>query len=102
MTRWIPIEWAREDEFLSTASPHRVTVAMMVSPFYPGRRYAVRLGGLILARDGRWEWEAMPSDRDDAFYTRCRFLSFKDARIAAEAQLLMDEPPPPAMPGNRL
>lgn len=35
--------------------------------------------GCCLNRDGDWEYEPVPSSRDDEFYARCRFPSFEDA-----------------------
>lgn len=48
-------------------------------------RYAVRRGSSVLSHDGEWEYEPMPSQRDDAFIARCRFGSF-DAAAAAYAR----------------
>jgi hypothetical protein len=30
-------------------------------------------------KDGDWEWEPMPSSRDDEFLSRCRFQSMQEA-----------------------
>ena len=38
--------------------------------------------GNVLNSAGEWEWEPMPSGRDDAFLTRCRFASPLAARDA--------------------
>jgi len=57
----------------------------MRSPFYPGERYAIRMcEGQCLNIHGEWEDEPLPSDRDDAFYKRCRFTTFEAACQAAE------------------
>lgn len=32
-----------------------------------------------LNREGEWEYEPLPSNRDDEFYARCRFASLEDA-----------------------
>lgn len=42
-------------------------------------KWAVRLGDLCMNRDGQFEREPMPSNRDDAFYERCRFRSAEEA-----------------------
>ena len=51
----------------------------MNSPFYQGERWAVRRLSQCLSREGKWEYEPMPSSRDDAFYARCRFNTLEDA-----------------------
>lgn len=45
-------------------------------------KWAVRRDGSCLARDGMWEYEPMPSSRDDEFMARCRFSSVDEARAA--------------------
>ncbi|MGJ7497508.1 hypothetical protein ACSFA8_20870 [Variovorax sp. RT4R15] len=49
--------------------------------------WAVRLNGDCLNRNGLWEWEPMPSGRDDEYLARCRFDSATDAIAAARAAL---------------
>lgn len=49
--------------------------------------WKVALRGDVLAKDGEWEWEPIPSGRDDAFYARCRFDTFEEAWKAALAAL---------------
>ncbi len=44
-------------------------------------RYAVRQGDNVLNTDGGWEYEPQPSNRDDAFFKRCRFATFDDAAM---------------------
>ncbi|WP_337590028.1 dTMP kinase [Variovorax sp. JS1663] len=46
-------------------------------------KWAVRLHGDCLNRTGEWEWEPMPSGRDDAFLARCRFDTDQEAIDAA-------------------
>ena len=46
--------------------------------------WAVRLDDNCLNKQGQWEWEPMPSSRDDEFLARCRFDS---AEAAIEAAL---------------
>jgi hypothetical protein len=38
-----------------------------------GDNWAVTRTGDCLNKDGEWEWEPSPSNRDDAFLVRCRF-----------------------------
>ena len=50
-------------------------------------RWAVRASGNVMARDGTFECEPIPSKRDDAFLERCRFESAAEAyRVWASAQ----------------
>lgn len=42
-------------------------------------RWAIRDAGYCMAKDGRWEYEPLPSSRTDAFLKRCRYNSVKDA-----------------------
>jgi len=41
--------------------------------------------GDVLNKKGQWEWEPMPSGRDDEFLARCRFASAQEAIDAAIA-----------------
>lgn len=49
-------------------------------------KWAVRLHGRCLNTAGQWEWEPMPSSRDDDFLGRCRFdtahAAIDQARLA--------------------
>lgn len=49
-----------------------------------GDKYAVRQAGGVMSKDGKWEYEPIPSSRDDAFMNRCRFGSLAEARQAVE------------------
>jgi hypothetical protein len=42
-------------------------------------RWAVRHEGSVLNRYLKWEWEPMPSGRDDEFLERCRFGTPQEA-----------------------
>lgn len=49
--------------------------------------WAVRYGGSdreCFNRLGEWEEEPQPSDRDNAFYNRCRWSDFGEAMTAAQ------------------
>lgn len=48
--------------------------------------WAVRQNGNCLNKQGEWEWEPMPSGRDDEFLARCRFASASEARAAITAK----------------
>lgn len=41
--------------------------------------WKVREHGNVLAKTGEWEWEPMPSGRDDEFLDRCRFDTPQEA-----------------------
>lgn len=61
---------------------------LLVRVRYRGRgKWAVCRLGDVLNRDGEWEWEPLPSSRDDAFFARCRFDSAADAIAAARKVL---------------
>jgi len=49
--------------------------------------WAVRHGGHVLATDGRWEHEPLPSSRTPAFLARCRFPTLSAAWTAAKAAI---------------
>lgn len=42
-------------------------------------QWAIRRNGACLNREGDWEWEPRPSERDDAFFDRCRFDTPEEA-----------------------
>lgn len=47
--------------------------------------WKVHKRGYVLAKDGEWEVEPLPSSRDEEFYARCRFDTFDEALAAARA-----------------
>lgn len=78
---WVAVEWVRKpDLFNHELAP--VSIHLLHSPFYEGERYAVRRGAACLNHKSEWEFEPIPSSRDDAFYKRCRFKTFQEARAA--------------------
>lgn len=54
-------------------------------------RWAVRRHGNVLSKQGEWEYEPMPSSRDDEFLERCRFASAAEAMEAALAAARADD-----------
>lgn len=44
--------------------------------------WAVRRSGSCLNNEGQWEYEPMPSSRDDKFLSRCRWPSPESAYAA--------------------
>jgi hypothetical protein len=47
--------------------------------------WAVRRNGTVLAKDSSWEFEPMPSSRDDEFLARCRYATPREALDALNA-----------------
>ena len=85
MAEWIPTSWRRRADPDTRLRADRITIDLMLSPFYTGERYAVRTDSRgVLNTSGEWEYEPIPSSRDDAFYERCRFKTFAEACAAAE------------------
>lgn len=48
-------------------------------------RWAVKQRSFCLNRDGGWEYESSPSNRDDGFLGRCRFTEAEALRLAVVA-----------------
>ena len=46
--------------------------------------WACRNRGMVLSKDGEWEYEPMPSSRTEAFLKRCRFKTLKAALKAGK------------------
>ena len=46
--------------------------------------YAIRQVGACFNREGEWEYEPIPSERDDGFIARCRFETWDDAAKLVE------------------
>ena len=66
-----------------------------ISPFYPGEKWAVRVGSVCVGKNSAI-FEPSPSERDDAFYAEYRFDSIKEAvdaynRYEAEYQKILAE-----------
>lgn len=53
-------------------------------------KWAVRRGGACMNSDGLFEYEPMPSSRDDEFLMRCRFDSAESAYAAWEKRHGLD------------
>jgi hypothetical protein len=80
---WFPTRWQLRGDW-DGFEPRPVVIERTNGPFYTGERYVVRWLDLVLNVHNEWEWEPSPSQRDDAFYARCRFISFASASAAAE------------------
>ena len=78
----VPVAWMLPENFSVDDSADAARIEAMLSPFYEGVRYAVRRGRGVLNVNAEWEFEPMPSSRDDAFYRRCRFRSIAQAAHA--------------------
>lgn len=50
------------------------------SGFCGKRKWAVRSDHDYLNKNGEWEYEPQPSNRNEEFLARCRFQSFKQAK----------------------
>lgn len=50
-------------------------------------KWAAKLNGRCLNKSGGWEWEPMPSSRDDEFLARCRFDTAAEAIAAVHASM---------------
>lgn len=72
-------EFQFADQFADTGALFPPRFVRMNSPFYDGERWAVRWYGHCLTKTAEWEYEPMPSSRDDAFYARCRFDTLEQA-----------------------
>ena len=72
-------EFQFADQFADTSEPSKLTFVRMNSPFYDGERWAVRWHGRCPTKTAEWEYEPMPSRRDDAFYACCRFDTLEQA-----------------------
>jgi hypothetical protein len=46
--------------------------------------FAVRMHGRCLNKEGKWEYEPIPSSRDEDFLSRCRFETFEAATRMVE------------------
>lgn len=79
---WRATQWVCQGDLHDPTDVTPPHIALVTSPFYQGERYAVRRGGYCLSVSGEWEFEPIPSDRDDAFYQRFRFHSFEAAELA--------------------
>ncbi len=44
--------------------------------------WAVVQGGACLNKEGQWEYEPLPSSRDEAFFDRCRYTLDQALRLA--------------------
>jgi hypothetical protein len=49
-----------------------------------GVRYAVTWRGRVANRDREWEFEPLPSSRDDDFIARTRFGDWEEAAVIAQ------------------
>jgi hypothetical protein len=54
--------------------PFAVTIDRCGQRFGPDL-WAIRFKGMTMNHDGEWEWEPIPSSRDDEYLHRCRFAA---------------------------
>jgi hypothetical protein len=89
-----PTRWVLAEADLSQRDGRAIpAIDLMLSPFYDGPRFAVRDAPFCLTIHGEWEYEPLPSSRDDAFYARCRFATL-DAAVKALRDTLVGSPAP--------
>ena len=72
-------EFQFSHQFADTGELSPPRFVRMNSPFYDGEKWAVRWHGRCLTKTAEWEYEPLPSSRDDAFYARCRFDTLEQA-----------------------
>lgn len=78
-----PIVWGRIGWEINNNEGRRynVSVKNVGNPDGPDRWAIFKSGNACLNKDGEWEYQSMPSSRDDDFYERCRYAS-RDEAIA--------------------
>ena len=47
-------------------------------------KWAIKMGSHVLNKYGQWEYEPMPSSRDDEYLERCRYLTPEEALVMFE------------------
>ena len=72
---WIPCKWRIAGTVDRVNEICIVSVARALGP----DRFVIRCGCEVMNRDGVWEAEPSPSDRDAGFLARTRFADFAEA-----------------------
>ena len=72
-----PIAWIYNPPRTSLLFPP-ITIQMVTSRD-GGQSYQISQGLYVLNKSGEWEYGVSPSNRDDAFRSRCRFDTFDEA-----------------------
>jgi hypothetical protein len=65
---------------------NNVDVMRCEGPRLPKQPYMWKVlsgSGAVLGKDGEWEYEPIPSSRDEEFYAHCRFDTYEEAEAAA-------------------
>lgn len=75
------ISW-QYDESVRVDPQHPIRIDLVRAPTTV--RYVVRRAGDCLSKTGEWEYEPLPSSRDEEFIARCRFETFGEAAMAVE------------------
>jgi hypothetical protein len=70
------VAWAWDHSDHPTLEPIRIETTTQMDG---STKYAVRHIGSCLTTEGEWEYEPIPSSRDDEFLRRCRFDSWQQA-----------------------
>ena len=82
---WTPKSW-RPELRSEIGRMMDMRIDEVLQPTWPSR-FAIRIGGNCLAKNGEWELEPQPSSRDDEFFGRCRFDTLEEAMACAEKHL---------------
>lgn len=79
---WTAVQWQYEPSVMVDRM-HPITIDA-VRDLQNIVRYAVRQAGECLSKTGEWEYEPMPSSRDDNFFSRFRFETWEEAAKTVE------------------
>src|SRR5690349_8926673 len=75
------LQYELQEEVLDADKPHRSQVTLDRVRQSDGEdKWAVRKGSEVLCKNGKWEYEPMPSNRTEAFLRRARFNTPIEAR----------------------
>lgn len=75
------VEWRIGEPFLDGL--REIRIVEMRRPD-GAARYAVKMDGWTANKDGEWEYEPLPSSRDDDYFERCRWDDWEDAALMAD------------------
>jgi hypothetical protein len=83
------VEWrvGPADDFQRAVSEIRIVTRLQRDG---STLYAVTQRGWTANKDGEWEYEPIPSDRDEAYIARCRWDDWEVAALMADRMLARD------------
>lgn len=73
------------------AAPNDCYIRAMRQPDETKKWKVISRWGGVLNKRGEWEYEPLPSYRDDAYYERCRFDTAEEARQVLEGRALEEK-----------